>query len=179
MHRNDGPPREVALPASVFATLRRELTREVGAVATIHALHAAGYSAGSAAAPGFASAAGGGTAELATDVFWARFTAFLARRGWGRLTHAPAHEAVGLLRSGDWVEADEERGEEAACSFTAGYLSGMLTELAGGPVAVLETECRARGDERCTFAFGSEGAIHELYGRLLDGAGLDGALAAL
>ena len=28
--------------------------------------------------------------------------------------------------------------------------------------------CRSRGADTCQFAFGSEGAIHELYGRLLE-----------
>ena len=54
--------------------------------------------------------------------------------------------------SSDWVEAEEERGEDASCSFSAGYLSGLLTELAGGPIAVLEVACRARGDDTCSFA---------------------------
>ena len=51
--------------------------------------------------------------------------------------------------------------------------------MAGGPVAVLEVTCRTRGDDACAFAFGSEGAVHELYGKLLEGADLDGALDAL
>jgi hypothetical protein len=46
-------------------------------------------------------------------------------------------------------------------------------------VAVLEVDCRARGADRCCFAFGSEVAIHDLYGHLLDGSDLDDALAAL
>ncbi|NIX42216.1 MAG: hypothetical protein GWN06_24335, partial [Gemmatimonadetes bacterium] len=54
-----------------------------------------------------------------------------------------------------------------------------LTELAGGPIAVLEVSCRARGDDCCDFAFGSETAIHGLYGRLLQGENLQAALAAL
>lgn len=179
MHPTNGAPREVALPVSVFLTLRRELGREVGALPAIHALHAAGYASGAAAAPGLRGASGDELASMSSDVFWARFAAHLARRGWGRLEHREAHEAVGILESSDWVEADEEGDEDASCSFSAGYLSGLLTELAGGPVAVLEVACRGRGDAACRFAFGSETAVHELYGELLEGADLDGALAAL
>jgi hypothetical protein len=68
---------------------------------------------------------------------------------------------------------------DASCCFSTGFLSGLLSELAGGPVAVLEIGCRTRGADACRFAFGSEQVIHDLYGRLLDGADFDGALAAL
>lgn len=178
MHPTDGVPREVALPVSVFNTLRTELAREAGRLPAIHALHAAGHAAGAAAASGLRS----GHAELTSmsgDVFWARLSGYVARRGWGRIEHQSSHEAVGLLVSSDWVEAEEEQGGDASCSFTTGYLSGLLTELAGGPVAVLEVSCRARGDDTCTFAFGSDTAIHQLYGALLEGSGLQAALASL
>ena len=46
-------------------------------------------------------------------------------------------------------------------------------------MAVLEVECRGRGGPSCSFAFGSESAVHELYGHLVDGGNLDGALSAL
>ena len=181
MQPTNGAPREVALPASVFATLRKELRQEAGDLPAIHALHAAGYAAGTAAArPTTSLGNHEGVPAMSEDVFWARVAAHLARRGWGRAEHRAAHDAVGLLVSSDWVEADGgERGEDAACSFSTGYLSGLLSELAGGPVAVLEATCRGRGHDACTFAFGSEGAVHELYGALLEGAELDAALAAL
>lgn len=178
MHPTDGAPREVALPVSVFTALRTELAREAGRLPAIHALHAAGHAAGAAAASGLR----GGDGELDSmrgDVFWARFSGYVARRGWGRLEHRAPHDAVGLLVSGDWVEAEEDRGEGASCSFTTGYLSGLLSELAGGPVAVLEISCRARGDDTCTFAFGSGAAVHEVYGALLEGSSLQEALASL
>jgi len=177
-----GSPRDVALPASIFATLRQELAKEAGALPTIHALHAAGYAAGSAAADGLLGGRDGDGLQTPGGVFWDRLSQALHRRGWGRLEHQAPHEGVGLLVSRDWIEAeeaDEEDREQASCSFTSGYLSGLLTAGAGGPVAVLEVSCRARGDDACTFAFGSEGAIHDLYGSLLDGADLDGALASL
>lgn len=179
MHATNGAPREVALPVSVFTTLRRELAREVGPLPAIHALHAAGYAAGSAAASTLRGDDEGELASMSGDVFWARLRTHLARRGWGRLDHRPTHEAVGLLVSSDWVEARAEQEEDASCSFTTGYLSGLLTELAGGPMAVLEVSCRARGDDACTFAFGSETAVHEIYGDLLEGTDLRSALAAL
>jgi hypothetical protein len=169
-------PREIAIPASAFGSLRAHLEKEAGALPTVHALHHAGYAAGAAAAPALA---GGDSGALGEAAFWTRLTDFFGKRGWGSLRHAQPHKAVGLLTSGDWAEATGEGGADASCHFSAGFLSGLLTELAGGPVAVLEVGCRSRGGDSCQFVFGSEGAIHELYGRLLESADLDAALAAL
>jgi hypothetical protein len=180
MDAASGAHHEIAVPASIFATLRHELAKEAGVLPTIHALHASGYSAGVAAASAFRTFQDEDVRSLPQREFWMRLSAFFTRRGWGTLTHVPRHEAVGLLTSFDWVEGAERREEEgASCSFSTGFLSGLLTELAGGPVAVLEVSCRARGDEACSFAFGAAAAIHELYGQLLEGVELDGALAAL
>lgn len=180
MDAPSGAHREIAVPASIFASLRQELAKEAGVLPTIHALHASGYTAGIAAASAFRVSPDEDVQALPQAEFWARVSAFFARRGWGTLVHEPRHQAVGILRSLDWVEGAERRAEEdASCSFSTGFLSGLLTELAGGPVAVLEVTCHARGDDACSFAFGAASAIHELYGRLLEGAELDGALAAL
>ena len=169
--------REIAVPVSIFGTLRQELSKEAGALPTIHALHHAGYHAGEAAAASFGGA--DGVQGMAQSAFWARVSDFFARRGWGTLTLSEQKGVVALLSSGDWVEATAgEPSEDASCSFSTGFLSGLLSTLAGGPVAVLEVECRGRGDDRCLFAFGSELAVHDLYGKLLDGATLEAALSS-
>lgn len=169
--------RDIAVPGSLLATLRLELEREVGALPAIHVLHSAGYAVGAAAAAGFREGVAD-VGSLPEDVFWARMSGFFAQRGWGSLSHRDAGDAVGLLVSDDWAEVVEEsqQDDDASCSFSAGFLGGLLSELAGGPIAVLEVSCRGRGDEACTFAFGSEDAVHHLYGRLLDGSDLDHAL---
>jgi len=180
MEGKQGGYHEIAVPVSVFTTLRKELAKECGPLPTIHALHAAGYAAGTQAVAGFAGRQGDGPASMAGETFWSRIQTFFARRGWGNLTHSPSSDAAGVRVSFDWVEASpEETDEGGSCSFTTGFLSGLLSNVAGGPVAVLEVTCRTRGDDRCTFVFGSESAIHELYGRLLDGADLDEAMAVL
>jgi len=170
-------PREIAIPATAFVSLRAHLEKEAGPLPTVHALHHAGYAAGAAAAPVLAVP---DAAAMGEDAFWTRLSDFFGKRGWGSLRHARAHRAVGLLTSPDWAEASAgDGGSEASCHFSAGFLSGLLTELAGGPVAVLEVGCRSRGGDTCQFVFGSEGAIHELYGKLLEDDNLDAALAAL
>jgi hypothetical protein len=169
--------REIAIPATAFVSLRAHLEKEAGPLPTVHALHHAGYAAGAAAAPALAAADPGSLGEAA---FWTKLADFFGKRGWGSLRHARPHAAVGLLTSGDWAEASEGGGgPDASCHFSAGFLSGLLTELAGGPVAVLEVGCRSRGGDSCQFVFGSEGAIHELYGKLLEDDDLNAALGAL
>ncbi len=171
-------PREIAVPVSIFGSLRSELEKEAGALPTIHALHHAGYEAGAAAAASFA--VGGDVANMGQSAFWARLSEFFSHRGWGTLEQSGEHAGIALLSSPDWAEASPDAGDsEASCCFSTGFLSGLLSELAGGPLAVLEVDCRARGDEQCCFAFGSEVAIHDLDGHLLDGTDLEGALAAL
>jgi len=177
MDSKGGTPREIAVPVSVFGSLRSELAKEAGTLPTVHALHNAGYQAGTKAASSLSS---GGKSSLGKDAFWGELADFFGSRGWGTLRFDPTHAAVGLLSSADWAEAvDGSEDAEASCFFSTGFLSGLLSELAGGPVAVLEVGCRTRGQDRCSFAFGSEAAIHDLYGRMLDGEDLDGALAAL
>lgn len=180
MGRTVAPPREIAVPVSVFESLREELEKEAGTLQTVRALHHAGYDAGLAAALSVNQEAGGDSFQLNADGFWSTLSQFFSKRGWGTLRHRSVHPAVGILSSADWAEARPDRmRSDATCGFSAGFLSGMLSQLAGGPVAVLEVDCRTRGGHACEFAFGSETAIHDLYGRLLDGADLDRALQEL
>ena len=182
MDHTAGGYREIAVPVSVFAALRRELAKGAGPLPTIHALYAAGFAAGEEASSVFAGSTDEDVGALPEDAFWSRLVAFFSRRGWGTLSREGDSLAVGMLASPDWAEsadAPPEGDENASCSFSTGFLAGLLTRLAGGRVAVLEVTCRSRGDDRCTFAFGSESAIHELYGQLLDGARLEEALSSL
>jgi predicted hydrocarbon binding protein len=181
MDQTAGGYREVVVPVSIFTALRRELVRESGPLATIHSLRAAGYTAGEEAASAFPTSQNEDVGAVPESEFWSRITTFFNRRGWGTLSRDGSTEAVGILVSDDWVESAEvvDDDDGTSCSFTTGFLSGFLSRLAGGRVAVLEVTCRGLGDGRCTFAFGSETAIHELYGRLLEGLDLPQALASL
>jgi predicted hydrocarbon binding protein len=174
--------KEVAVPVSVFAALRGELAKEAGTLPTIHALHAAGYAAGIEAAAAFPTSAGEDVEAIPEEAFWARLSQFFSGRGWGTLSRDESPGPVGVLSSDDWAESSvpgAQDSEEASCSFSTGFLSGLLSQLSGGRMAVLEVSCRGRGDGRCSFAFGSESAIHELYGRLVEGDAFHQALEAL
>jgi len=173
------PLPEIVVPATLFGDLRTALDAEVGPLASVHALHAAGYAAGAAAAAALRASPDEELQALPKEVFWDRLSTFFGRRGWGGMAHEDVHEAVALLTSPDWTEGAGPGGEEASCSYSAGFLSGLLSSAAGGPIAVLEVRCRGRGDDVCSFAFGNAAAIHELYGKILAGADVPGALASL
>lgn len=170
---------EIVVPATVFGDLRMALESEVGPLAAVHALHTAGYSAGVAAAAALGASPEEAVLDLPQEVFWDRLRAYFGRRGWGVVAHEDAHEAVGLLTSPDWAEGSGPGGEQASCSYTTGFLSGLLSATAGGPIAVLEVRCRGRGEGACCFAFGNAQAIHELYGKILHGSDVPRALASL
>lgn len=173
-------PRDVAIPSTSFPVLRRTLLDEAGPLVTVHALQSAGYEAGTTLFDTFSRGAHGGPATLNRSAFFDHLGRFLAARGWGTLRHHSPHPAIGLLTSPDWAETGEDTGEaEPVCAFSSGMLSALLTHTAGAPVAVLQVGCRARGDETCSFAFGSEGAVHALYGLLVEERDLRGALAEL
>lgn len=179
-----GKPPEVAIPVASLAALRRALASEVGADAAARALSAAGHAAGDALSPLLAQASEGDAAPPANGiseiVFWRKLIQLLGSRGWGTLSHAQVHEGVGALDASDWVEADAADGaNRPSCFFTTGMLANLLGSAAGGAVAVLEVECRSRGDARCRFLFGSGDALNALYQNVGSGASVDTALSEL
>jgi hypothetical protein len=173
------PTREVALPARGLGELRRALRDEVGPLATVRGLHAAGFSAGDGLFQAFTRTLDGPAVEMAHDELWERVSRFFQQKGWGSLQHRQPHPGIGVLESPDWAEAEAGTENQPSCSFATGLLSGFLSQLAGGDVAVIEVGCASRGDRACTFAFGSEAAVHGLYGHLVEGAAFEAALEQL
>ncbi len=170
---------EVAVPASTFASLRRILRSDVGPAAALELLHAAGEQAGADIHRGLLAelSPGAGVGE-----FWDRLAQYMEERGWGTLRHGAVHPGVGLLTSDDWAEASaasEDDGGRSTCAFSVGMLEGLLGQVAGDRVAVIEAECRGRGDPHCAFAFGAEDTLRRLREELRRGRSLDEALAGL
>jgi hypothetical protein len=180
------PPREAArpghvvLPTSVLSHLKQALRRETGVLSATHVLQDAGFAAGDRIYDEFAREVGGDPSELGASNFWEALDRYLARRGWGHLRVERVHSGLGILHASDWAESDPGSGDgQPGCYFSSGLLAHLLGQAAGGPVAVLEVECRSRGDDGCRFLYGSEAAVHEIYGLLLDGVSLDEALVEL
>lgn len=173
--------RQFVLPTATLTLVRQALRKEAGSLGATHALHGAGYAVGRPMLDEFRKFLGGvELTEIGAAEFWDRISDFFTARGWGSFSHDRVHPGMALVTSEDWVEADD-MGTEAqpGCAFTCGILAFLLSEVAGGPIAVLEVSCRSRGDESCRFLFGSEAAVHEAYGLLLDGLSLDRALARI
>jgi hypothetical protein len=139
-------PREIAIPATAFGSLRRHLEKEAGPLPTVHALHHAGYAAGTAAAPALAAADAGSMAEAA---FWTRLADFFGKRGWGSLRHARPHAAVGLLTSSDWAEASDGEGGSEASPIPASSRSARKVRSTSCTVACWRTTTWMRRSRRC------------------------------
>jgi predicted hydrocarbon binding protein len=116
-------------------------------------------------------------ADLDTEFLSGALAAFFAGQGWGELTAQALGPAVLALDSTDWAEAvDESRGEFPSCHLTCGLLADFFGRLSGGLVAVMEVECRSRGDARCRFLAGAPETLSMLYDRMAQGSSYAGAL---
>ncbi len=176
-----GTTREISLPATALVHLRRAFEKEAGSLETVHACHDAGFATGAQVFEQFAPYLGPDPSGSPESAFWSELDRFFSSRGWGSLTHERIHPGLSVLRSSNWGESDESSDDrqQPGCAFTSGVLAHVLGRVADGPVAVLEAACRSRGDPMCSFVFGSEGAIHDLYGFLLDGDTLETALSRM
>jgi predicted hydrocarbon binding protein len=176
-------PAELALPVASLTALRRTLAASVGADDAAGALQSAGVAAGDALFRVLAQGPTGepiALAEWSEASFWRRFTELFERRGWGRLTNRTLHPGVSALDSNDWVEVDLDAGaRRPSCHFTTGMLANLLGRVSGEDVAVLEVECRSKGDPRCRFLYGSPTALEIVYGGIREGHEPDASLAAL
>jgi predicted hydrocarbon binding protein len=102
---------------------------------------------------------------------------FFSEQGWGQLSASPVGPAVLAFDSAEWAEAsDESRGEFPSCHVTCGLLADFFGRLSEGLVAVMEVECRSRGDARCRFLAGAPETLSALYDRMAQGSGYADAL---
>jgi V4R domain len=83
--------------------------------------------------------------------------------GWGSLTVTPVGDRAVLLEAGDWAESEPDTAAHPACHFTCGCFAAFLTAQAAAPLAVLEVECRSRGDGTCRFLAGSSETLQVVY----------------
>lgn len=171
---------EVVLPAAALSLVRRALQKETSPLAATHVLNDAGFGSGPQVFEGFEKELGEDPAALAEGEFWPDLSSFFKRRGWGRVESQRVHSGLGLLKAWNWAESDPSGTDaQPGCHFSSGMLAYLLGRTAGAPIAVLEVSCRSRGDSHCGFLYGSEAAVHEIYGLLLDGHSLPEALAQL
>ena len=81
------------------------------------------------------------------------------------------------LDSRDWAEAEPGTSQTPMCFFSAGMLADLLGRLSDETVAVMEVECRSKGDERCRFLSATPGVLEKLYNEMTQGRSYEDALA--
>jgi predicted hydrocarbon binding protein len=95
---------------------------------------------------------------------------FFSDFGWGNIAISDLSPAVMALDSEDWAEASPDQGSQyPSCHLTSGLLADFLGRLGQGSVAVMEVECRTRGDARCRFLVGAPESLSALYDRMARG----------
>ena len=115
--------------------------------------------------------------QLDAEFLSETLSAFFSDLGWGRLEASRLGESVLALDSEEWAESVETGGTEfPSCHLTCGMLADFFGRLSDGLVAVMEVECRSRGDGRCRFLAGSPETLGTLYDRMAQGTGYAEAL---
>jgi predicted hydrocarbon binding protein len=165
----------------VIHQLRASLERDAGLQAATH-LQEAGFAGGEELYNAFASWLADKRkverpADLEMQFLGEVLSEFFAEQGWGKLTVMPLGSAVLALDSTDWAEAlDVPQGEYPSCHLSCGLLADFLGRISLGLVAVMEVECRSRGDARCRFLAGAPETLSIIYDRMAQGAGYVEAL---
>jgi predicted hydrocarbon binding protein len=175
-------PVGLRLGRRVIHQLRASLERDAGLQAATH-LQEAGFAGGEELYNVFAAWLRDERkveppADLDMQFLGETLSTFFEQQGWGKLAVMPLGEAVMALDSTDWAEAlDHAQVDFPSCHLSCGLLADFLGRLSQGSVAVMEVECRSRGDARCRFLAGAPETLGILYDRMALGAGYLEALA--
>jgi hypothetical protein len=110
-------------------------------------------------------------ANLSIQEFGDRAAKYFRDAGWGSVDFdAASEEGVAVLSMSECWEADPKSGDDQpSCHITTGTLAAFFGELAGYPVAVMETECRSSGGNRCRFLLGNSEIMAYHWSRLDQG----------
>ncbi len=144
--------REIVVPAEALTALFRSVSREAGPDVAAHSLRQAGHAAAEQALPQLGGPEG--APGISESAFWERLASFFDRRGWGSLRFEGGRSGVGLLDAHSWADGVE------GTPFTEGFLSGILSGVAGAEVQVLCLP--GEGEDGTRFAFGSPATIRTL-----------------
>ncbi len=96
-------------------------------------------------------------ADLTIEEFGTRAARYFRDAGWGIVEFdGGEEEGIAVLSMEQCWEVDQDGGQgQPSCHVTTGMLAAFFGELAGYPVAVMETECRSANAERCRFLLGN------------------------
>lgn len=171
--QSPAPHGGVRIGRRVLHQLRASLERDTGLQASSY-LQEAGFAGGEELYGEFAEwLLGTRGVERPGDLDMAYLSEVLAEfftdQGWGALT-ARHLGAVLALDAADWAEAGGASSEFPSCHVTCGMLADFFGRMSDGLVAVMEVECRSRGESRCRFLAGAPETLSALYDRMAAGA---------
>lgn len=172
-----GPP-DVRLPAECLGALARAARADSGQTAV--ALREAGRRSGSAIASELARRTDPGSVTM--EAFWDAVREELEARGLGEARYALLAPGVAEVRWRDGPETSAGDADQAVgaggCPFSTGVLAGLLGEIAGAPVAVMEVACRARGTDACRYLVGDAERLRAVRRAIRSGSSVEEAAGA-
>jgi predicted hydrocarbon binding protein len=133
----------------------------------ITVLQEAGYAAGEGLFKAFTAVTP--ATDLDADLLGETLSEFFTNGGWGAVTLTPVGIGALALDSSDWAEAKPGTAQSPMCFFSAGMLADFLGRLSDETVAVMEVECRSRGDERCRFLSATPEVLEKVYNEMTAG----------
>jgi bacteriochlorophyll 4-vinyl reductase len=138
-------------------------------------LQEAGYAAGEGLYKAFIAV--NNPADLDADLLAPTLSEFFTSGGWGAVAVTPVGTGALAVDSSDWAEAEPGTSETPMCFFSAGMLADFLGRLSEETVAVMEVECRSKGDERCRFLSATPAVLEKVYTEMTQGRSYEDALA--
>lgn len=142
---------------------------------SIAILQEAGYAAGEGLFQAFTAA--NNPADLDADLLAPTLSEFFTTGGWGSVTVTPVGTGALAIDSSDWSEAEPGTSQSPMCFFSAGMLADFLGRLSEETIAVMEVECRSKGDERCRFLSATPAVLEKVYTEMTQGRTYEEALA--
>ncbi len=167
---------DIPLQPSTLVALSPAALHRLRDTAGAQALQEAGYAAGENVYRSFAAwlpavAGVDDPGELASSRLAEILSRFFSSIGWGGVTVSQLSDAVVAVDSSDWAEAQPGVGlQYPSCAFTSGLLADFMTRLGDAPLAVMEVECRSRGEARCRWLVGAPESLTALYEHMAQGA---------
>jgi predicted hydrocarbon binding protein len=166
---------DLQIGTNALHQMRVVLERETGPKSS-HLLREIGFAAGEAMSLRFEAMVRenyhvDSAGELDATYLGEALNRFFTETGWGSVNMSELVPQVMALDSPDWSEAHREGAQFPSCHFSCGALSDFFTRLGFARAAVMEVECRSRGEAQCRFLVGSPEMLTYVYERMASGMG--------
>lgn len=166
---------DIPLHASTLVAVSPRALHALRDRAGAEALQEAGYAAGEATFQAFAAwlpqvAGVDHPSDLAAPRLAEVLSQFFSALGWGTMQVTALGQAAVAVDAERWAEAAPDAHLEApSCFFTSGMLADFMGRIANASLAVMEVECRSRGDARCRWLLGAPETLSSLYEHMTQG----------